>query len=363
MNYTISDWNHADYLAIYTGQLKSNPLYFDPVLHTWVAYSYEYCRALLLSDDVHVPELDIPENSSAQARLLIAKLVRISNGGQHEASREAAMFIYQKIFRTDVSQLLESLLLGTEEESSFDFVERVAKKLPILLILTGLGITGEDEAFISTNLSSLTRVMLPVKTAEDIVLINAVVDRIYAIAEKFVIAQNCSSDPEAVALIQCYDAGRGLLCNALVKMASPGNGHNLNGTDDLLYKGLVIETLRLNPPVHNTRRVIVNDIRLGDQTLRAGETVLIVLAAANIDPAVFRDTLVFDISRSNNDQHLTFGIGGHNCLAKYFSINMAADACKFLAGKYHNINLLQKEFTYEPQLNVRLVKQLMIGLS
>jgi len=374
MNNNISDWNNADYVGIYTRQLKENPLYYNPDSKMWIACSYECCRALLLSDDAHVPEPVIPENSSlsAKAILLMTKLVRITNGEQHVASREAAMFICQKIFQTDVSRLLESLLNGTDAGKPFDFVETVAKKLPILLILTGLGITGEDEAFISTNLSSLIRIMLPVKTAEDIRLINAVVDKIYDIAEKCVIAHNCSSDPETVALItcnliglfiQCYDGGRGLLCNALLNLATLLNGYHLDRTDDSLYKKLVTETLRLNPPVHNTRRVVVEDIRLGGQLLKAGETVLIVLAAANLDYRIFEHPEKFDLMRANNDQHLTFGLGGHSCIAKYLSIGIAADTCKFLTNNYQNIRILQKEFSYEPQLNVRLVRQLVVSFA
>ena len=373
MNNTISDWNQADHIGIYTRQLKDNPLYYHRDSNMWIAYSYEYCRALLLSDEAHVPEQVIPENSglSAKARLLITKLARISNDGQHEASRQAAMLIHQKIFQVDVSKLMQSLLNSANAGSSFDFVETVAKRLPILVILTGLGISGEDEAYISSNLPALTRVMLPVKTAEDIGLINAVVDRIYDIAEKCVIAQNCSSEQENVALItcnliglfiQCYDGGRGLLCNALLNLAALLEGHHLNTMDDSVFKKLVTETLRLNPPVHNTRRVIVNDISLGSETLKAGETVLIVLAAANIDPGVFHDPLRFDINRTNNDQHLTFGLGGHNCIAKYLSIRMAADTCKFLTGNYQNMCIRQQEFSYEPQLNVRLVRRLMLSI-
>ena len=90
---------------------------------------------------------------------------------------------------------------------------------------------------------------------------------------------------------------------------------------------------------------------------------MVALAAANLDDAVFADANRFDLTRGNSGQHLTFGTGGHNCLAKYFCIDMAVDVCRFLAENYGQIHILQKEFTYEPQLNVRLVKQLMINIS
>jgi cytochrome P450 len=139
------------------------------------------------------------------------------------------------------------------------------------------------------------------------------------------------------------------------------NGHP-DKNDGAFYNKLVTETLRRYPPVHNTRRIAVKDIGLGGETIKAGEMVLIVLAAANLDDRVFTGPEKFDLRRDNNDANLTFGLGGHNCIAKYLSIGMAADACRFLVNNYRNINILQKEFTHEPQLNVRLLKQLGISL-
>jgi cytochrome P450 len=109
--------------------------------------------------------------------------------------------------------------------------------------------------------------------------------------------------------------------------------------------------------------VAASDIYLGGQTIKAGETILMVLAAANLDPEVFKDPLKFDLMRANNGQHLTFGLGGHNCVAKYFNIGIAADTCRFLVDKYQDINILQKGIAYGPKLNVKLPEQLMIGLS
>jgi len=375
MNDTILNWYNTDHRPIYLRQLKEQPLYYDQNLKAWVAYSYEYCKALLMDENAYIPEPFIDDNSpmNDKTKLLLRKLVRISNNGQHLASREAAMSVFQSINAVSVDQVLERLLNGADVEGGFDWVEVVGKQLPVLVILKGLGFNDEDCGYITANLATLVRVMLPNKTVDDIEAINLAVNRIYAIAERYIISSGLSTgQPGKTELIicnligqfiQCYDAGRGLLCNALLCLARQHDKQQPNKNDIAFYNNLVTETLRWDPPVHNTRRVAVRDICLGGEIIGTGETIQIVLAAANLDPDVFKEPDKFDLTRSNNEQHLTFGLGGHNCIAKYLSIGMAANTCRFLEKKYQSINILQKEFSYESQLNVRLVKQLMVNLS
>jgi len=54
--------------------------------------------------------------------------------------------------------------------------------------------------------------------------------------------------------------------------------------------------------------------RVAGTLVRAGETVVIYLAAANRDPAVFDDPHRFDVERANAGKHLAFSGGRHFCL-------------------------------------------------
>jgi cytochrome P450 len=372
MNNTILSWNGTDHREIYNRQLKENPLYYDPNLKAWVVYSYEYCMAVLSNTDAHVPEPVIDGNSllNDRAKLLIRDMARLSNDHQHETARAAAMMIFQKINQVDIHALLKSLLTMTDSHN-FDWVEVIARRLPAQVILKGLNFYETDSAYVITNLASLVRVMSPVKTAVDAKIVNATVSRVYEITERYIISSGLVKEAEETnellicnligLFIQCYDAGRGLLCNTLLSFAANQQQH-VKRNDISYYKALVDETLRRDPPVHSTRRIATKAIRVGTQTIPAGEIVLIVLAAANLDPIAFKDADQFDPTRSNNEQHLTFGLGGHNCIAKYLCITMAAETCAFLANNYKTVGIRQKDFSYGPQLNVRLIKQLMITL-
>jgi len=74
------------------------------------------------------------------------------------------------------------------------------------------------------------------------------------------------------------------------------------------------ELLRLEAPIPFTARVTVTDAELPGGRIPAGARVLAVVAAANRDPAVFREPGGLVLDRSPNP-HLAFGGGPHFCLA------------------------------------------------
>jgi cytochrome P450 len=151
-----------------------------------------------------------------------------------------------------------------------------------------------------------------------------------------------------------------LLSNALLSLLRSSDAA---ATDAGAVPRIVVETLRFDPPIHNTRRVAAEDIRLQGETIAKGQAVLLVLAAANRDPARFGNPDRFDIERSNNGEHLTFGAGAHTCIAQHFSVRLAVDVLQWLRDHYPRTQLLQRDICYEPLVNARLPRQLRIALG
>ena len=69
---------------------------------------------------------------------------------------------------------------------------------------------------------------------------------------------------------------------------------------------MIREVLRHDPPVHNTRRFIAADGAIAGQRVAAGDTVLVVLAAANHDAAANPHPERFDVARVDR-RTFTFG--------------------------------------------------------
>lgn len=73
------------------------------------------------------------------------------------------------------------------------------------------------------------------------------------------------------------------------------------------------EILRWSTPVRVLRRTLLRDTELRGQSLRAGDSALLLYCSANRDEAVFDEPYAFRIDRKPNE-HLAFGIGPHYCL-------------------------------------------------
>ncbi|OBB08956.1 cytochrome [Mycolicibacterium conceptionense] len=81
-----------------------------------------------------------------------------------------------------------------------------------------------------------------------------------------------------------------------------------------LWPNAVEEILRLDSPVLMSARVARVDTEVAGTQVQADELVIVHLAGANRDPAVFTDPHRFDIERDNAGRHLSFSGGRHFCL-------------------------------------------------
>jgi cytochrome P450 len=94
---------------------------------------------------------------------------------------------------------------------------------------------------------------------------------------------------------------------------NPEHLHTLSQRPEL-WPNAVEEILRLESPVQLTARFALNDTEVAGTPVKQGELVIVYVAAANRDPAVFPDPNRFDIERDNAGKHLAFSGGRHFCL-------------------------------------------------
>jgi cytochrome P450 len=81
-----------------------------------------------------------------------------------------------------------------------------------------------------------------------------------------------------------------------------------------LIPNCIEEVLRFDGSVIAWRHKAKHDVEIGAVPVPADAKLLLLLASANRDPAVFADPDRFDIRRPNAREHLSFGYGLHNCL-------------------------------------------------
>jgi cytochrome P450 len=82
--------------------------------------------------------------------------------------------------------------------------------------------------------------------------------------------------------------------------------------DPAIVEPAVEELLRYESPSQHTGRIVPEDWVLGGKTLKKGQAVMAVMAAANRDPLRFPDPDRLDLLRPDN-RHLAFGWAAHFC--------------------------------------------------
>ncbi|MEO5564671.1 MAG: cytochrome P450 [Chitinophagaceae bacterium] len=365
----------------YEKMLTDNPIYWDSINNHWAIYSYKGCKAILTGPSVQIPPVKT-EGLNEYALSITGKLARISNEAQHEIARHTVMLLFERMKSVSINEIVKGLIGKDQQE--LDWVNSVGMKLPISVVLKSFGFKDNDCDFVLFKIKTLIKIMLPAKTPEQVTEINGISTELYCrvenhllkadfykpiindLNEKYGVAKDdvlsfCISNLIGF-FIQCYDAGRGILSNTLLQLLNRGDWQIGNIDKEHLQKH-VVETLRFNPPVQNTRRIATADIIMENCRIKKGENIFIVLASANRDPMQFANPSMFDIQRSNNSEHLTFGAGGHTCPAKRLSVNLAIDSLFYLFTTYKSIKLLGKTIGYEPMVNLRLPKTIFISIK
>jgi len=122
--------------------------------------------------------------------------------------------------------------------------------------------------------------------------------------------------------------------------------------DPSLVGGVVEEVLRYDPPVQLTTRIVREPTRFGGVEASADGVLLIMLGAANRDPAAFPNPDAFDIHRDARS-HLSFAGGAHFCLGAPLARLEASVALTAFATKIKDPHFDETELTYRPHVNLR----------
>lgn len=132
-------------------------------------------------------------------------------------------------------------------------------------------------------------------------------------------------------LFQAYDSTAGLIGNTLLALAAHPEAD---------VPQTLLNVLRYDPPVQNTRRFVAGDGILAGRPVKEGDVILVVLAAANRDPAA--------------DRCSTFGAGPHACPGETLAITIAQAGIEALLQAGIDYAQLAEDVTYRPSVNCRI---------
>ena len=130
--------------------------------------------------------------------------------------------------------------------------------------------------------------------------------------------------------------------------------------DPSLANTAVEELLRFDSPVQFTSRLLKEDVTVSGKTLRAGQMVLLLLGAANRDPAQFADPDQLDVGRQDN-KHVAFGMGPHFCLGAPLARLEGRIVLQTLLNRLPGLRLDGPEPEYRDNFNLRGLKALKVA--
>ncbi|WP_329563923.1 cytochrome P450 [Kitasatospora sp. NBC_01266] len=111
----------------------------------------------------------------------------------------------------------------------------------------------------------------------------------------------------------------------------------------------VEETLRLDGPSKMSIRNAAQDFELDGHTVRTGDRIFLVTAAANRDPGKFPEPDTFDLRRTDGT-HLGFGFGAHFCIGAALARLVAGVVVSVLVSDYPGLALDGTRLCWQPSL-------------
>jgi cytochrome P450 len=247
-----------------------------------------------------------------------------------------------KALETDIAASVDALLDQVADAHSFDIVADLAYPLPVAVICRLLGVPIEDEPQFSRASALLARSLDPFVTVtgelpadfddrmragrwlrsylrglveqrradprEDLIsgLIAAEEDGDQLTEDEIVATCN-------LLLIAGHETTVNLIANAILAMLRQPWHWAALAADPQRAPAIIEETLRYDPPVQLVGRVAAEAMTVNDTTVPKGDNMLLLLAAAQRDPAAFEHPDRFDPDRPDI-RHLAFGHGPHFCL-------------------------------------------------
>ncbi len=324
---------------------ETSPVHKSGFSDFWVLTRFEDCRAALRDQRLGSPEPgeDSPSLLAAarQPRPDGPRSLLFLNPPDHTRIRSlvSRAFTPRRVerLRPAVEAMTEELLDEVAEAGECDLIDALAFPLPANVISELVGVPVSDRDWLRPLVSDLAATLEPNRQPGETEradaastkvnhYLNDLIDRRRAEpADDLLSGLIAASDGEdrlnqaevAVTVSLIYAAGFETTMNLIGNMV-----HTLMRHPDQLARlradrsmvpSALDEVLRFQPPVQIDGRYVRADTEIGGHSIPQGHGVLMLLGAANRDPAAVDDPDRFDVGRSEVPM-LSFGSGIHYCL-------------------------------------------------
>jgi len=374
---------HPDPYPYYGDLVARTPLYHDETLGLWVATSAAAVTAVLTSACCRVrpPTEPVPTALlGSPAGDIFGRLVRMNDGPGHDPLKRAIAATFGGIEATRVAdqsrtwvQVLARAITPDDPSRVSDF----AFQLPVYVVASLLGIPRDHLRQTARWMGDFVHCLASGRSPEQIGRGAVAASGLLDLFRSLVTARRPGQADGLLAalvrearrfgrddidvivangigfLFQAYEATAGLIGNTLVALAAHRAARAQVAADPGLLRDVIWEVLRYDPPVQNTRRFLARNGVVAGQEMKTGEGVLVVVAAANRDPAANPFPQLFDIFRSDQ-RTFTFGQGVHACPGDTLALTIAQAGIARVLASGADLARLADGVAYRASINTRI---------
>ena len=352
-------WDAADPYPFYEERRRAGDVGWDDTAQGWLVLGYESARQVLGGQDW---TSDPMTNQIARAGLdpislqFSARSMLVSDGAVHQRLRGSVSDVFTRGFIGGLTEGVESIASVLVDEPTagveFDFMSRIALPIPVCVIAEWLGLDAGTTELLAELSPTIIRMLGTLADTADTRAGTAAAAEL--MGEFLPLAADrrrnprddllsfIAGDPEleledvvftaVLIAVAGHETTANLLGTAMIRLlGNRQDGTRLIDRIEPEDPAVVTELLRLDSPVQAVLRTATRDTRIGEAKIAAGATALVVVAAANRDPAVFAEPDTFRLDRTG-PAPLTFGYGAHHCLgASLARLEIATALSKIVA--------------------------------
>jgi cytochrome P450 len=370
---------HPDPYPYYAALLAYRPIYRERRLGLWIAVGATAVTEILNSAHCRVRPSAEPVPAAiagAPAGDIFRHLVRMSDGPRHATAKNAVaacLGALDPARLVAIARRRAATLAGALSSPQRTAIDRFGFALPVEVVAEAIALPPEIAATSAPLIGDFVRCLSPLGGPDDIARSNQAAAALLAMlrdemrrsahgglamhAERLGVLGIEEADAVLANLVgfmsQTYEATAGLIGNTLLALArNPYLRRHVAG-DDAVLQRVIEEVARHDPPVHNTRRFVAEDAVVAGEPMKAGDQILVVLAAANRDPVRYERPHQFDPDRPDRGS-FTFGAGRHACAGKAIATVIALCGVQALLAHGVDVATLAGAVGYRRSVNSRI---------
>lgn len=383
----------------YFGHLRdTNPVYMNERWGGWIITQYDDVEACLqdndrLSVERKTDRLTQGNNEVEETGNMISRWMIFRDPPEHTRLRSLTLEAFNTAaieeLRPDAERITQSLIDNIKQrgDGEIDFIDDFAYALPVKIISAMLGVPEEDSDKIKEWSRGISYTLLHMydeenrhqKTERAVKEITSYLRDLIQKREKnpqddlisyLIQAQsegNMLDQDEVVAtallmLFGGHETTMNLLANGVNELLKHPDQMAQLRDDPSLIDGAVEEMLRYEGPIKGLIRTATEDFEFRGNQIEEGHRLLLTLASANRDPAVFDNPDEFDITRGPSD-HIAFGGGIHYCIGAPLARLEAQVAIPAFLNAFSEIERATDEESWRRSATVRAQEELPLRVS